>query len=438
MRIILRCFHLLLFLQIPNGIAAQSILPYAQSVVDTLSSPHFAGRGYLNDSDGRAAIFIGNEFASHGLYSFTEDFSRPFTISVDVFPENPVLKIDNLTRQAGIDFLPFPGSSSGSGENVQKIVYAGTGLLLPDLNVNQYQNLDIKNAIVVIEESIPDSIRTNESVKSVLLSPVTRITLASKLGARAVILLHEGTLSQSYSPSNLPIPAFLLRKKIWSGKINEISYELQSKQDWQTTTSNLNAVVPGKTDPDTYLVISAHYDHLGSIGPDFYFPGANDNASGVALTLALARYFKENPLNKTIVFIEFTAEEQGLQGSRFFVENPLFPLEEIRFLINLDMVASGSRGIMVVGGSDFEPEFELLQNVNDRLGLGRLGKRPNAPNSDHYFFLQAGVRGFFLYTDKGAQPYHHPNDLPSTLEWDDFMNTYELVKNFLIELDRIQ
>ncbi len=100
------------------------------------------------------------------------------------------------------------------------------------------------------------------------------------------------------------------------------------------------------------------------------------------------------------------------------------------------MVASGSQGIMAVGGSDFEEEFELLAAVGDTLDVTPIGKRPNAPNSDQYFFLNAGVRGFFLYTNKGDQPYHHPEDVAATLDWQDFTDTFSLVRTFLITLDQ--
>ena len=99
------------------------------------------------------------------------------------------------------------------------------------------------------------------------------------------------------------------------------------------------------------------------------------------------------------------------------------------------MVASGTRGIMAVAGSDFPDAFTLLSQVNDSLQLRPLNKRPTAANSDHYFFLQNGVPGFFLYTDKGTQPYHHVNDTPASLEWDDFNAAFALVKGFLKAID---
>ncbi len=114
-------------------------------------------------------------------------------------------------------------------------------------------------------------------------------------------------------------------------------------------------------------------------------------------------YFKDHPLRRSIVFIGFSGEEEGLRGSRYFVENPLVPLENIRFLINLDMVASGTKGHH--GGCRqriLKQNLHVLSAVGDSLGIGPVGKRPNAPNSDHYFFIERmAFAASFLYTNKG-------------------------------------
>lgn len=410
---------------------AQQPLPYARSVVDTLASPAFAGRGYLDDVDGRAAKFLAESFEEMGLLPVGESYQQEFPITVDVHPQTPVLKLNENSLQAGISFLPFPGSAPGSATHHKKLVHAGSGLYIPDLQINAFQGLDLKDAIVVIEEAVPDSLQGHDQVSPGLLQTSTRIEIAGRLGARGVIVLTDGPLSQFYSPVNVSIPAYIVNTEAWPGDVEAISFSQHPLIDWETSTSNVIARIPGTKTPDEYLLVMAHYDHLGRLGDEHYFPGANDNASGVALTLALANYFSSSPLERTLVFIGFSGEEQGLQGSRHFVTNPPFPLEKIRFLVNLDMVASGSAGIMAVGGSDFAEEFTWLSTLNDSLQLGPLGKRPNAPNSDHYFFLQQGVRGFFLYTNKGTQPYHNPQDVPATLDWEAFEKVYALVKAFL-------
>ncbi len=413
----------------------QSPLPYAKSIVDTLTAPYFAGRGYQHNADSLAADFIAREFKAIGLAPVFAQYQQPFSLSVDVHTATPQLQVNGEQLELGTAFLPYPGSISGVADGTEAIVYAGAGLYIPELQLNNYAGKNPKNAVVILEEQIPDAIQQSEDINPQFLATSTRIEIARLFGAQAVILRTNNNLAHGFTPVNTAIPAFIVSKKHWPEKAEQVSYSIQTTLDWETSTTNVAGIIPGTEKPNEYLLVTAHYDHLGSMGPDFYFPGANDNASGVALTLALANYFQKHPLKRSIVFVGFSAEEEGLQGSAHFVANPPMPLENIKFLINLDMVASGNQGIMAVAGSDFEPEFNLLAQVNDSLKAGTLGKRPNAPNSDHYFFLEQGVRGFFLYTNKGDQPYHHPHDLTDTLDWDDFMHTYELVKHFLIALE---
>src|SRR5690606_6331238 len=142
------------------------------------------------------------------------------------------------------------------------------------------------------------------------------------------------------------------------------------------------------------IVFSAHYDHLGNIDTT-YFPGANDNASGVSVLLNLMQYCKTHPLKYSVAFYFFTAEEIGLLGSEYYVKHPLFPLSRIKFLINLDLMGGGSEGIMVVNGKIFEKEFELLQKINEDLQLHlNIKARGKAQNSDHYWFSENGVKCF--------------------------------------------
>ena len=118
-------------------------------------------------------------------------------------------------------------------------------------------------------------------------------------------------------------------------------------------------MVKGTAQPDSFIFITAHYDHLGGMGKDTYFPGANDNASGDALLLSLAKYYVAHPAKYSIGFILFAGEEAGLVGSKYYTENPIVPLKNIRFLINTDLAGTGDEGITVVNATEFPNEFAL-------------------------------------------------------------------------------
>ena len=202
-------------------------------------------------------------------------------------------------------------------------------------------------------------------------------------------------------------------------------------------TQNLAAVVRGTTQPDSFLVISAHYDHLGTMGKTAYFPGANDNASGVALLLELAAYYArpENRPAYSLVFLLFGGEEAGLVGSRYFVAHPLVPLPRIKFLLNLDLLGTGEAGATVVNGKVLPAAFARLAQLNETHHyLPSLAARGKAANSDHYPFSEAGVPAFFLYTRGGSPAYHDVNDRPEALSLAGFTGTFALIRDFTLRL----
>jgi len=194
---------------------------------------------------------------------------------------------------------------------------------------------------------------------------------------------------------------------------------------------NVCGIVKGTSKPDSIIIISAHYDHLGGMGKETFFPGANDNASGVSLLLNLARYYAANPQPYSIGFICFAGEEAGLVGSKYFTENSLVPLKNIRFLINTDLAGTGEEGITVVNATEFPREYAMMNAVNDEGKLlAKINARGKAANSDHYFFTEKGVPAFFFYTLGGIKAYHDVFDKPETLPLNEHEDLFRLVVQF--------
>ena len=203
------------------------------------------------------------------------------------------------------------------------------------------------------------------------------------------------------------------------------------------TTENVLGYLEGSDKKDEVLVVSAHYDHLGMMGRRTYFPGANDNASGVALLLELAAHYArpENRPAFSVVFLLFGAEEAGLVGSRYFVAHPLVPLKSIKFMVNLDLLGTGEEGATIVNGRVFEAPYRRLLALNNAHHyLPALGARGRAANSDHFPFSEAGVPAFFMYTRGGSPAYHDVNDKPAALSLAGFAGAFGLVRDFLGEL----
>lgn len=220
-------------------------------------------------------------------------------------------------------------------------------------------------------------------------------------------------------------------KKSVPDKPSSILINIENKFISSFSASNVCGYVKGTTKPDSLLVITAHYDHLGGMGRTTYFPGANDDASGIALLLSLARHYAGHPPTYSVAFVCFAGEEAGLVGSKYFSENPLFPLGKVRFLLNIDLVGTGEEGITVVNGTIFREEYRILNEINDREKyFVKIKSRGKAANSDHYWFTEKGVPSFFIYALGGIKAYHDVYDKAFTLPLTEFEDLFKLVVGF--------
>ncbi|MBB2146130.1 M28 family peptidase [Pedobacter sp. LMG 31464] len=369
---------LLIFLTSLNSYAQD--LNYARKTLNTLTSKEFWGRGYTKNGMSKAADFIENQFKSFGLKPMDgKDFKQSFSFSVNTFPGKMELKINGKKLIPGEDFIVGQASAG---------VKAKADLAQKD-SVNF---LDDKDRILV---NLKDKLTWSVSQK---INDYTEILIKKSV-------LTEIPKSIETTIENVFVPEF--------------------------KAANICAVVKGTTKPDSVILITAHYDHLGGMGKKTYFPGANDNASGVSFLLSLAKYYTENPQKYTIAFICFAGEEAGILGSKYFTENPLIDLQKIRFLINVDMVGTGEAGATVVNATQYPKEFALLNRVNDANKLlVKINPRGKAANSDHYFFTEKGVPAFFLYTQGGISAYHDVFDKPETLPFTVYENLFKLFVGF--------
>ncbi|MBU3677932.1 MAG: M28 family peptidase, partial [Chitinophagaceae bacterium] len=176
--------------------------------------------------------------------------------------------------------------------------------------------------------------------------------------------------------------------------------------------SNVCGYIPGKN-PDSFIVFSAHFDHLGMMGPDARFAGASDNASGTAFVLELMRYYQKHQPEYNTAFIFFSGEEAGLLGSNYFVQHPLLPLNRIKHLVNIDIMGNAEKGITVVNANIWPTRFEQLQQANKKITVNPRGA---SNNSDHAPFSKQGVPAFFIYSNGGPGFYHDVFDRPQTCQ----------------------
>jgi aminopeptidase YwaD len=395
-------------------------ISYAREVIDTLCSPYMAGRGYVEDGDLKAASFIANEFKTHNLKGYQNSYFQNFDVSVNTFPNELSINIDGKKLIPGIDFIIEPCSPSIEGSF--DMVSLKRSWLSDEERLKQKLKKHIGKVLIIDERKL--KLSTQE------VHQLTRRLKSNEMGIAGIVLLTNQKLLWSVSPYECPLPQVSIKKNAVKST-KKINIQIDQAHEKVYKTQNVIGYIPGNRNPDSLIVFTAHYDHLGKMGAETIFPGANDNASGIAMLLNLVKYYSSDPAAFTVVFMAFGAEELGLVGSRYFVENPLFPLENIKFLINMDMVGTGDEGLTAVNGTVFTEHFEMLSSINEAYQLlPQIQERGERCSSDHCFFYYKGVPCFFFYTMGGIRAYHDVFDKPDTLPLTKFEETFKLIVLF--------
>jgi hypothetical protein len=411
---------LLLVLGSPDHLKAQDSA-YARQVVKILASSSLHGRGYLKNGQEKAAAFIRNEFRKLGLKPMGEDYYQKFHFPVNIFQGPQELIINGQELIPGKDFLVDPASPSLQGSFYIRDTETGT-------EIHAY----------LPEKTEKTGSKFKGGAGSRLRVPGTLI-LHREDGSEACrirVIRSKLTWSVATSQKQTAAMDWLVTDSVLLLKDLKVSISGRMKT---VETQNVIGCLPGTAFQDSLIFFTAHYDHLGMMGKKVFFPGANDNASGVALMLDIARYYTEHPPKYTLVFMASAAEEAGILGSMYFCEHPLVNLSRIRFLMNLDLAGTGSEGIMVVNATVYPGEFDLLKRINDRKNLLKAVKpRGEACNSDHCAFYMKGVPCFFIYTMGGITAYHDIYDRAETLPLDAYTRYCSLLLNFTQILQGMQ
>ena len=388
--------------------AVNAALPaaYGHAILDTLTSDRYSGRGY-DPSHGadRAEAFLVRRFGEIGLVPMGADGYRvPFTFSVAQVSAAG-LSVDGHALRLGVDVLPMAGSTSGAGEGA-----VGDG-----------------RAVLVLHLPTDRTFPLTDSLAA-MLTPATR----------AVVLLAPELPAFGGDRFRSTVPVFVVREASWPAGAARARFSLTGQSQTDLRGADVVGAVRGTAVPDSFVVVSAHYDHLGLVrdafgGPDAMFRGANDNASGTAMLVTLARTIARAPLRYTVVFASMGAEEVGLIGSTALAAAPTWPLDRTRFLVNADMMGGGPN-VTTFGGSDHPAEFARLQALLADAGAPASSPRGQRPNSDHWPFVQRGVPAFFVISGGLPQPYHNVGDVPETLDWTSWEMLYSVTDEFLESL----
>src|SRR5579862_2933504 len=448
--------------------------------VKFLASPNLKGRGTGSPELEKAAAFIAGKFRSFGLQPIDgKSYYQAFAVTT-----NAKLGAANaFAYQAGgmrvklafpDDFTPF--NFSAREKMSGPVVFAGYGITAPEYNYDDYKGLDVAGKIVLILRHEPQEFDD----KSIFAGKVytqhaqfwSKASNAKMHGARGVIIMNDRTahpgeadelekFAEAAGPGDAGIPFVHVRYEIaerWFGLAGKNPEDIQKgiDQDLQPrsfafpaalqveanldvervvkTVHNVAGYLPGTT--DEYVVIGAHYDHLGlgeqfSLAPSLagtVHPGADDNASGTAGVIELARWFSTQPKQKRgILFLTFAGEELGLLGSSFYVNHPSFPLDKDVTMINMDMIGRVRDGKLFIGGVGTGTTLKkLLEEAAPKYNLHIDYSEAGYGSSDHTSFTAKQVPVLFFFSGLHAD-YHKPSDTWDKIDAPDAARVLQLV-----------
>ncbi len=383
------------------------------------------GRGYVRKGAEKAAIYIEDRFEQHRLAPISPDstYVQFYRFQVNTFPDLMRLVLKNKPMLPGQDFLVDASSSSCSLENAKVIT----------INFDKIKDsADWAKSIAGIKSDRLYYLKNTDSFCKRMSIPSRK--LASLLPEGCYVIPVKGKMTWTVGTDAIPATVFYVQDSVMPRSFKKASANVRSQLHTGYRNANLVAYVPG-TVTDSFIVFTAHYDHLGRMG-GAVFPGASDNASGTAMMLYLAEYFTRRPQKYSIAFIAFSGEEAGLKGSEYFVNNPLIPLSNIKFLTNIDIMGDARDGITVVNATEYPEQFQILQDINKaKKYLPEIKSRGKAKNSDHYHFSEAGVPAIFIYANGGKGYYHDIFDRSSELSMTNVVNVSKLLIDFTTALN---
>ncbi len=448
--------------------------------IRTLSGPSFNGRQSGTKDDLESARWVAQEFLSAGLRLpriRNGSLLVPFLTGRDgatsgamatlvptaTMPSDSILRIgraNGLTaKQPGSDYLPIFDSPSADIQG--QIVFVGYGIVDPTRGIDDYAGVDVNNCIVLFLRGKPEHYPHH-------FNHADKVRIARERGAVGYLtatgpILHPyevrrgvtGSPSAFYGqvPLELAIPgawiSTALAQDILSESKEDIPNRLHALQErlnqspssqamqshhvaslqWKTVSEeglliNIIGMIPG-SGPEV-VIVGAHRDHFGRPG-GILFPGADDNASGTAVILEVARALTKIALrpSRTILFISFSGEERDLLGSRLYTSRPIVPLDTTKAMINIDHAGVGN-GRLTVGVTGFEKDIFLdagkTAGVHDTVDLYGF-----FPGGDHVPFKEVGVPTVTVVSGGVHPHFHQPTDTVETIDPDILRNVARYV-----------
>jgi aminopeptidase YwaD len=467
--------------------------------VGYLASDELEGRRPGTAGADRAADYLAEEFHRLKLgcapeqgatdFSCRHDGKRrsgylkefPFIAEVVLSKNNSMgFTRDGKNNTVAIDAEWTPIGFSSNGAVAQAgLVFAGHGITAADLKHDDYAGIDAKGKIAVVFAGSPDGDNPHGQFGRYADARLKAIA-AKDRGAVALVVIAAdekfgndrlAKLSYDQTAGEAGIPVAVVSRRTaakWFGMadITQLNAMEKAKDKWaeyaqklSDLTVNLSVEITRRAlpaynvvgviegnDPKLkreYIIVGAHYDHLGRGGSSSLAPnssdvhhGADDNASGTAGLLELARIFsgQRGQLRRSVIFIAFSAEESGLIGSKAYVNNPGAPLADTVAMLNMDMIGRMKDNRLTVGGVGTSPEFrKLVESLNNGFAL-RLSEDGFGP-SDHSSFYAKQIPVLFFFSGT-HEDYHKPSDTADKINYEGQAKVVGFVAEIARAIDR--
>ena len=518
---------LLLLLSFVFTISAQKpskIEKNLRTNVNYLASDAFEGRRTGEKGATSAAGYVANLFSNYKLKQGVVETNAkgkrvknylqkfPYISGVETGAGN-VFSINGAAVNLRTDWMPVGFSPNVDISNSQ-VIFAGFGIASDELKYDDYSGLNVNGKIVMVLEGTPDA--GNPHSEFARFNVHAKANIAKSKGAKAILIISgeekfaDDKLAQldfNQTLGETAIPAAVVSRQTVAGlfgdkKDTQVVAEMEriaaSRKDKpenvemnikfqvdgtanlkidlvqkQAEAYNVVGIIEGrdKVLKNEAIVIGAHYDHLGhggegslAVNSKEIHHGADDNASGVSAMLELARQFRKEKNNKrTLIFIAFGGEEEGLLGSKYYVNNPVFPIEKTVAMINMDMVGRLKEDKLTVGGIGTASEWKNLIESDNQSGFSGIRDK-NSPEikvvdkksgdavksfpnfalqlnqdgfgpSDHSSFYGKKVPVLFFFTGTHSD-YHKPTDTAEKINYEGLMKITNFVGEIVKSIDQ--
>jgi hypothetical protein len=472
----------------PSGPAASDADP--KDTVPYLASDELQGRGVGLPGLDTAAKFIAGEFAAAGLRSLPgqEDYFQAFDYTTQASPGRTTeLAVGDRKLNLDTDYLPM--RFSGAGKFSGTAVFVGYGVSAPEAGYDDYAGVNVKAKVVIAMRYEPMdehgqsrlAPRGDASGWSEHATFSAKAKAATEHGAAALLLVNppdsepdllvpfSGAFGSPAMIAVLEVKQRVVDEVLGAGAVPNLkslrdqinasfrprSIALNSPivsgtvqiESLTARVKNVMGVLPGAgPHAEEFVVVGAHYDHLGlgTLGHLFgpvgsIYHGADDNASGTATVLELAsRLAHGPPPARSIIFICFTAEEEGLIGSDYFVKHPPVPLEKMVAMVNLDMVGRIRDQTLYIGGQGTAEDFDAIlgkADMGSQLRLKSIGRGGLGP-SDHMSFALRHVPVMFFFSGIHVD-YHRPTDTADKINYEGIGEVADFTAKVIAGLTRM-